>query len=207
MARYRESVCKLCRNEGVKLFLKGSRCDTPKCAIEKKPYAAGQHGQARKKLSEYAIQLREKQKLRRLYGLQEKQFRKYYSEASRRPGVTGTLMLQLIESRLDNIIYRSGLVPSRAQARQLITHGYFLVNGRKVDIPSFLTKVGDIISPKNGEKCKLVKSLTEGGTVPPTPHWLDVDRDNCAIRITNQVEREDLDPTLKEALIIEYYSR
>jgi small subunit ribosomal protein S4 len=207
LARYRKSVCKLCRNEGLKLFLKGSRCDTPKCAIEKKPYPSGQHGQTRKKLSEYAIQLREKQKVRRTYGLLEGQFSKYYQKAVRLPGVTGTVMFQLMESRLDNVVYRSGLVPSRAQARQLIRHGHFSVNGRKVDIPSYLTKVGDVITPKNEPSSKLIKSLTEGGSIPPTPSWLEVDRDNVAIRTLSKVEREHIDANIKEALIVEYYSR
>lgn len=206
LSRYRESVCKLCRNEGMKLFLKGSRCDTPKCAIERKPYATGQHGQARKKLSEYAVQLREKQKVRRMYGLQEKQFKKYYEGAVRQPGITGTLLFQLIESRLDNVIYRSGLVPSRAQARQLIKHGHFLVNGRKVDIPSYLTKVGDIISPRQ-KSIEYVKGLTEGASLPPIPRWLDVDRENGAIRVMAKVEREDVNNSIKDALIVEYYSR
>ncbi len=207
MARYRESVCKLCRNEGQKLFLKGSRCDTPKCAIERKNYPSGQHGQARRKLSEYAIQLREKQKVRRTYGLLEKQFRRYYQKSVRMPGVTGTVMFQLIEARLDNVVYRSGLVPSRAQARQLILHGHFAVNGQKVNIPSYQTKVGDIITTFKEKDKTLIKSLTEGGSVPPTPRWLEVDRDNAVIRVMAKVEREDVDATIKEALIIEYYSR
>ncbi len=206
MARYRESVCKLCRNEGLKLFLKGSRCDTAKCAFEKKSYASGQHGQARKKLSEYAVQLREKQKVRRLYGLQEKQFRRYYEEAARKTGVTGTLLFQLLESRLDNVVFRSGIVPSRAQARQLIRHGHFVVNGKKVDIPSYLLKIGDIVTPREKSK-KFVQSLTEGATTPPSPRWMDADKDNCAVRVNARVEREDIDSTIKEALIVEYYSR
>ncbi len=204
MARYRKSVCKLCRNEGMKLFLKGARCET-KCAIDKKPYATGQHGQARKKLSEYAIQLREKQKVRRMYGVQEKQFRKYYEKATRTTGVTGTIIFQLLEARLDNVLYRSGLVPSRAQARQMIGHGHFLVNGRKVDIPSVQLKPGDVITPKEKSK-ELIKQLSEIATTA-TPRWLDVDKDNLAIRVNAKVEREDVDATLKEALIVEYYSR
>ncbi len=204
MARYRKSVCKLCRNEGVKLFLKGSRCDA-KCTLDRKPYPSGQHGQARKKLSEYALQLREKQKVRRMYGLLEKQFRKYYEKASGMSGVTGTVMFQLMEARFDNVVYRSGLVPSRAQARQLIRHGHFLVNGQKVDIPSYQIKIGDVIMPKDKSK-ELIKQFSEGSTMP-APRWLDVDRDNCAIRVNAKVEREDVDANLKEALIVEYYSR
>jgi small subunit ribosomal protein S4 len=188
----------------MKLFLKGARCET-KCAIDKKPYATGQHGQARKKLSEYAIQLREKQKVRRMYGVQEKQFRKYYEKATRTTGVTGTIIFQLLEARLDNVLYRSGLVPSRAQARQMIGHGHFLVNGRKVDIPSVQLKPGDVITPKEKSK-ELIKQLSEIATTA-TPRWLDVDKDNLAIRVNAKVEREDVDATLKEALIVEYYSR
>lgn len=205
MSRYRKSSCKLCRNEGVKLFLKGARCDT-KCTLDRKPYASGQHGQARKKLSEYAIQLREKQKVRRLYGVQEKQFRRYYETATRKQGVTGTIMFQLLESRLDNVLYRSGLVPSRKQARQIIRHGHILVNGKKVDIPSVQLEVGDLVMPKSSS-INFVKGLTEGLPEPPTPRWLEVDRDHCAVRVNAKVEREDIDSTLKEALIVEYYSR
>lgn len=205
MSRYREAVCKLCRNEGVKLFLKGDRCDTPKCAIERRNYGSGQHGQARRKLSEYAIQLREKQKVRRLFSLSEKQFRRLYKDASRRKGVTGTILLQSLESRLDNLVYRSGLVPSRPQARQMICHGHFLVNGKKVDIPSCQVKVGDKISVRDGSKA-LIKGLMEGRK-PMIPHWLDVSNDTLEITYTGVPAREDLDPTIKEQLIIEYYSR
>lgn len=206
MARYRDSVCKLCRNEGVKLFLKGSRCETPKCAIERKAYPSGQHGQARKKLSEYALQLREKQKVRRQYGVAEKQFRRYYEKAVRTTGVTGTILFQLLETRLDNTVYRTGLVPSRAQARQMIKHGHFTVNGQKVDIPSFRVKVGDVIAVRDKSKA-LIKSLTEGAVVPPVQDWLDVDKDNLAARVVAPVERHHVDATFEEHRIIELYSR
>ena len=206
MSRYRDSVCKLCRNEGQKLFLKGSRCYSAKCAIEKRPYPSGAHGKARKKLSEYAVQLREKQKLRRTFSIQEKQFRRYYHEAVRRQGVTGTVLFQLLESRLDNVVFRSGLVPSRAQARQLVTHGHFLVNGKKVDIPSYLVRVGDLVTPKDGSKA-LIKALAEEAFKVEVPRWLEVDRENLAVRVMALVEREDVDPNIQENLIIEFYSR
>ena len=205
MARYKDSVCKLCRNEGAKLFLKGSRCDTPKCAIERRNYRTGQHGNARKKLSEYAMQLREKQKVKRLYGMSEKQFHKNYVIATHKKGVTGTLMLQGLESRLDNVVYRSGIVASRAQSRQLIGHGHFLVNGRKVDIPSFRVKPGDLLTVRPASH-KLFKSMLEGRT-PLVAHWVETDFDNLTLKFKGLPERQDLDPTLKEALIIEFYSR
>jgi small subunit ribosomal protein S4 len=206
LARYRDSVCKLCRNEGVKLFLKGSRCETPKCAIERRAYPSGQHGQARKKLSEYALQLREKQKVRRLYGVQEKQFRRVYKEATRRTGVTGTIMFQLLETRLDNIIYRSGLALSRAQARQAICHGHFMVNGHKLDIPSARLKMGDMVTVRDKSRA-FVKSLTENKTLPTAPEWMEADQTNLAIRFSGLIERHHVDATLNEARIIEYYSR
>ena len=206
MSRYRESVCKLCRNEGQKLFLKGSRCYSAKCAIEKRPYPSGAHGKARKKLSEFAVQLREKQKVRRTYSVQETQFRRYYHEAVRRKGVTGTVLFQLLESRLDNVVFRSGLVPSRAQARQLVTHGHFLVNGKKVDIPSYLVRVGDLVTPKDASKAT-IKALGEDAFKVEIPRWLEVDRDNLAVRVMALIEREDVDPNIQENLIIEFYSR
>lgn len=205
MSRYTDSVCKLCRNEGVKLFLKGTRCDTPKCAIERRNYRSGQHGQLRKKLSEYAGQLREKQKVKRLYGLSEKQFRRNYTIASHKTGVTGTLMLQGLESRLDNVLYRSGLVASRAQSRQLITHGHLVIDGHKVDIPSYKVKPGTVITvrPKSH---KAVKAALELRT-PLVAHWVETDFDKLSITFKGLPERTDLDPTIKEALIVELYSR
>lgn len=206
MARYRGPVCRLCRTEGKKLFLKGTRCDTPKCAMETKPYRPGVHGQARKKLSEYAIQLREKQSVRNKFSVSEKQFRRYYKEAVRRTGVTGTLLLKLLEFRLDNIVFISGLVSSRPQARQMVKHGHFRVNGIKVDIPSYHVKVGDVITG-NDKSLKILKALTEDQPTRPTPRWMEADQNNFAVRIMDQPEREDMDPTIQENLIIEYYSR
>ncbi|MDX2084388.1 MAG: 30S ribosomal protein S4 [Candidatus Melainabacteria bacterium] len=207
MARYRESVCKLCRNEGVKLFLKGERCDTPKCAIERRSYGSGQHGQARKKLSEYAIQLREKQKVRRLYGMLEKPFRQTFRDASHKKGTTGTVFLQLLESRFDNIIYRSGIVSSRAQGRQWIGHGHFLINGKRVDIPSYKLRLGDIITPAPNSLAFMRQTLESRNASPKPPHWLEVDLNNLSLRFASVPNREDFDPNIKEQLIIEYYSR
>jgi small subunit ribosomal protein S4 len=205
LARYRESVCKLCRNEGVKLYLKGSRCDTPKCAISRRSYGSGQHGNARKKLSEYAIQLREKQKLRRTYGILEKQFRRNYETAVKLRGVTGTLMLQRLEARFDNIVYRSGLIPSRAMARQLIRHGHFLINGKKVDIPSYLLKPSDTITVRE-RSVSIMRAMLEG-RAPSAPHWMALTVDNLTLVYSQHPERVDLDQTTKELLVTEYYSR
>ena len=205
MARYRESVCKLCRNEGQKLYLKGSRCDTPKCAISRRSYGSGQHGNARKKLSEFAVQLREKQKLRRTYGMLEKPFRRNYETAIRLRGVTGTLMLQRLEARFDNVVYRSGLVPSRALGRQLIQHGHFLINGHKVDIPSYLIKPGDVVSVR--ERSKGVFNALLEGRSPTTPHWMELDAPKLTLVYKQEPERADLDQSVKELLITEYYSR
>ncbi len=207
MARYTDSVCKLCRNEGAKLFLKGSRCYTTKCAIERRRYGPGQHGQARKKHSEYALQLREKQKVRRTYGLLEKQFSAYYRAASQQKKVpTGLKILQLCESRLDNLVHKSGMVPSRPQARQLIAHGHFTVDGTRVYTPSYHIKPGQVISVAESSK-KLVKALIEANPSPVAPNWMSIDLDNLKASMINAPAREELDGTIKEALIVEYYSR
>jgi small subunit ribosomal protein S4 len=207
LARYTDSVCKLCRNEGLKLFLKGSRCYTTKCAIERRRYPSGQHGQDRKKQTEYAIQLREKQKLRRFYGLLERQFSAYYEEANRQKAVpTGLRLMQLCETRLDNIVHRSGLAGSRAQARQLILHGHFAVNGKKVTIPSYQLKIGQEVTPRDHSK-KAIKTMMEENPAAGAPRWITVDADNLKVSIAQLPAREDLDPTIKEALIVEFYSR
>jgi small subunit ribosomal protein S4 len=207
LARYTDPVCKLCRNEGEKLFLKGSRCYTTKCAIDRRRYGSGVHGQARKKRSEYALQLREKQKVRRSYGLLESQFSSYYEEASRQRKVpTGLRLLQICESRLDNILHRSGMVPSRAQARQLILHGHVTVDGGKVTIPSYRLKPGQVISIRD-KSTKLIKTLIEANPTSGGPKWISIDLDNLKASISNYPDREDLDPNIKEALIVEYYSR
>lgn len=207
MARYKDSVCTLCRSEGVKLFLKGSRCYTTKCAIERRRYGPGQHGQDRKKLSEFATQLREKQKVRRTYLVLEKQFSAYFEEANKQKKVpTGLRLLQLLESRFDNIVHRSGMVPSRKQARQLILHGHFTVDGKKVTIPSFSLKPNQVVSVSEASR-KLIKELVEANPSPVHPTWMNVDLENFKASIINPPAREDLDPTIKEALIVEYYSR
>lgn len=207
MARYCDSVCKLCRNEGTKLFLKGSRCYSSKCAIERRRYPSGQHGQERKKQSEFAVQLREKQKVRRYYGLLEKQFSRYFETAGRQKLVpTGLRLLQLMETRLDNIVHRSGLVPSRAQARQLIKHGHITVNGKVVEIPSYLLAVGQVVSPTDKSKA-LIKKLIAENPSAGAPRWVAADLENLKVSVQQLPAREDLDQTIKEALIVEFYSR
>ena len=207
MARYTDSVCKLCRNEGTKLYLKGSRCYTTKCAIERRRYGPGQHGQDRKKLSEFATQLREKQKVRRFYGVLEKQFSAYMEEASRQKKVpTGLKLLQLCESRLDNIVHRSGLLPSRAQARQMILHGHILVDGKKATVPSYQIKPNQKISVHENSK-KLIRGIIEASPTAGAPNWLAANLETLEASLINPPAREDLDQTIKEALIVEYYSR
>ena len=194
MARYVGAVCRLCRREGQKLFLKGDRCYTPKCAVDaaKRPYAPGQHGQGRRKLSEYGLQLREKQKTRRYYGVLESQFAKYFEMAVSKKGVTGENLLQILESRLDNVVYRLGFAMSRAEARQLVRHGHFVINGKKVDIPSFLVKVGDTITIKDksrgSDKFKLIIE-SNASRVPPT--WLDLDTNTLLAKVITMPESED----------------
>lgn len=207
MARYTDSVCKLCRNEGVKLFLKGSRCYTTKCAIERRRYGPGQHGQDRKKQSEFALQLREKQKVRRYYGVLERQFSAYMEDASKQKKVpTGLRLLQLCEARLDNIVYRSGVVPSRAQARQLILHGHITVNGKKVQIPSYQVKPKEVVGVSEKSK-KLIREVIEANPAPVAPNWMLANLETLEASVINPPSREDLDQTIKEALIVEYYSR
>ena len=208
MARYTEAVCRLCRREGTKLFLKGERCYTPKCAIDRRNYAPGQHGQSRKKVSEYGTQLREKQKLRRIYGVLEKQFRNYFKEANRLPGVTGENLLQILESRLDNIVFRLGFGTSRVEARQLVTHGHFLVNGKKVDIPSYLTKPGDVIEVKEkSQESPKFKDLREFAATQNVASWLERDAEALRGKVLATPTREDIDLPVAEHLIVELYSR
>lgn len=206
MARYTDSVCRLCRREGAKLFLKGDRCYGGKCAFERRPVAPGQHGLSRKKLSEYGIQLREKQKAKRSYGILESQFRKYYEMATRMSGVTGENLMQLLETRLDNCIYRLGFGVSRAQARQLVTHGHFLVNGKKVDIPSYMVKPGDVITVKDSSK-KMEHFTLLKEAHKTTPSWLELNADKLEGKIIAVPKREDMDVTIAEHLIVELYSK
>jgi len=206
MGRYTGPVCKLCRREGTKLFLKGTRCLSPKCGIESHAYPPGQHGQGRKKVSDYGQQLREKQKTRRFYGVYEKQFRGYFEEAARRRGVTGEGMLQQLETRLDNIVFRSGLVSSRAEARQLITHRHFAINGQIVNIPSYQVRPGMTIEVR--EKSRNSEVFQAGGTVRRPPGWLSVDPEGKRVQLLAIPSREEMElPEMHEQLIVEYYSR
>ncbi|MGI6084700.1 MAG: 30S ribosomal protein S4 [Acetivibrionales bacterium] len=208
MARYTDASCKLCRREGQKLFLKGERCYSNKCAISRRPYAPGQHGAQRKKLSEYGIQLREKQKAKRFYGLLESQFRKYFEIANRKKGVTGENLLQLLESRLDNVVYRLGFGTTRAEARQLVTHGHFTVNGKKVNIPSYIVKVGDAIDvSEKGKKSVRFKEILDITGAKVVPKWLEVDQENLKGKIVALPAREDIDLDVQEHLIVELYSK
>lgn len=211
MARYIGPVCKLCRREGEKLYLKGERCFTPKCAIEKRNQPPGQHGASRtfrKKASDYSMQLREKQKARRIYGVLERQFRRYYADATSRSGVTGAVLLQYLESRLDNVVYRLGFAASRRQARQLIDHGHFTVNGKKVNIPSFLVKPGDKVAVlEASRKTIYFAELEKGLKSARTPGWLTVDARALSGNVMSLPTREQIDTAVKEQLIIEFYSR
>jgi len=208
MARYTDASCRLCRREGLKLFLKGERCYTNKCSVGKRVYAPGQHGQQKKKLSEYGIQLREKQKARRYYGILESQFRKYFDMASNKKGITGENLLQILESRFDNTIYRLGLATSRPEARQLVRHGHFTINGEKVNIPSYLIKVGDVITvrdkSKNSPKLKSISEITGSKVIPK---WLEFDAENLTGKVVALSGREDIDLPIKEHLIVELYSK
>jgi small subunit ribosomal protein S4 len=208
MAVYSGPVCRLCRRDGVKLFLKGERCYTSKCAIERRKYAPGQHGQRQRKLADYGVQLREKQKLKRIYRVLERQFRSYFKEAVRRKGVTGEILLQLLEQRLDNVVYRLGFGLSRRQARQLVNHGHFLVNGKKVNIPSYQVRPGDTIAV--AESSKKAGAITEalastGGR--RTPEWLTIDVNGMSGQVVAVPTRTQIDTQVNEALIVEFYSR
>jgi len=208
MARYTESVCRLCRREGAKLFLKGERCYGSKCAFNNRPVPPGQHGQGRKKVSEYGMQLREKQKMRRAYGMLEKQFRATFDRARKMHDLTtGEALIQLLELRLDNVAYRLGYGNSRAQARQMVLHGHVLVNGKKVNIPSYQMKVGDVLTIKEGSRdIEVFKALREGPS-HTVPEWLSLNADALEGTITRVPTREDVDLTLEEHLVVEYYTK
>ena len=208
MARYRGSVCRLCRREGIKLYLKGSRCETEKCAIEKRAYPPGQHGQGRSKFSEYGVQLREKQKVKRIYGVLEKPFRNYFFAADKKKGVTGENLLQSLELRFDNVIYRMGLAPSRNAARQLVRHKHFTVNGKKMDVPSYILRQGDIITPNPSKgKKKPVNDAIANIKNKTLPEWLAFDTDSKQGIIQGMPTREDVKLPIEEQLIVELYSR
>ena len=208
MARYIEEQCRICRREGQKLFLKGSRCYTDKCSISRRNYAPGQHGQKRAKLSEYGTQLREKQKTKSYYGVGERQFRGYFEMASNKKGITGENLLQILESRLDNVIYRLGFGASRAQARQLVNHGQIEVNGEKVDIPSYLVKPGDVITVKENKKDNgAIKVNVEVNASRPVPAWLELNNKTLSGKVIRLASREDVDIPVEEHLIVELYSK
>jgi small subunit ribosomal protein S4 len=206
MARDRGPKCKQCRREGMKLFLKGERCLTEKCAVERRSYPPGEHGRGRIKQSEYLLQLREKQKARRFYGVLEKQFRAYYEKASRQSGITGETLLRMLETRLDNVVYRLGFAASRAQARQLIRHGHFMVNGRRVNIPSYQVRPDDIVSMKPGAPIEEVVRDATDLTASVSP-WLQADHDNLTGKVLKYPEREEIDAPVQEQLIVELYSK
>ncbi|MDP2604259.1 MAG: 30S ribosomal protein S4 [Deltaproteobacteria bacterium] len=208
MARYTESVCRLCRRENLKLFLKGERCYTDKCAIERRNYPPGEHGQGRPKFSEYSIQLREKQKVKRMYGLMENQFRRTFAQAARTKGITGETLLVLLERRLDNVAYRLGFASSRAEARTLVRHGHILVNGKKVNIPSYIVQAGDVVSVRERSR-QMARVLTamEGAQRRGVPEWAELDRDTCSGRIRLLPTRSDVTMPINEKLIVELYSK
>ena len=208
MARYTGAVCKLCRREGKKLYLKGERCYTGKCAVERRAYAPGQHGQSRKKATEYGLQLRAKQQAKRYYGIQEGQFYKYFLMAERKQGVTGENLLRICESRLDNVVYLLGWANSRAEARQLVTHGHYKVNGKKVNIPSYLLKAGDEIAIKDKSKeSTKIQATLEANASRPVPQWLDLNAEGQTAKVLALPTREQIMVPVEEHLIVELYSK
>lgn len=208
MARYRDAVCRICRREGDKLFLKGDRCYTDKCAIARRGYAPGQHGQGRKKMSEYGTQLREKQKAKRYYGLLENQFYHYFELASKMAGKTGENLLKVLESRLDNVVYRAGFAMSRPEARQLVSHGHFTVNGKPVNIPSYMVKAGDVVAiVEKSMSSDKIKGVLEANASRPALNWLSVDKNKAQATVVNLPERGEIDLQVEEQLIVELYSK
>ena len=207
MATYRDSKCRLCRREGAKLFLKGDRCYSTKCAFERRPVAPGVHGAGRKKVSEYGLQLREKQKTKRIYGVQEGQFRKYYEMADRMKGITGENMLSLLERRLDNVVYRLGFASTRLQARQLVSHAHFTVNGKKVDIPSYIVKAGDVIQVRENKIKNAYFEQVKNSKAPNMPKWLEGDLEKLEGKVLELPKREDIDTQIAEHMIVELYSK
>lgn len=208
MARYTGSVCRLCRREGMQLFLKGERCYTDKCSVKKRSYAPGQHGQRRTKLSEYGIQLREKQKVKRIYGLTERQFRLYFEKAEKQKGITGENLLRSLEFRMDNVLYRGGFASSRNQARQLISHGHFLVNGRKVDIPSYFIRVGDVIRVRDQSKeIESIKNSPKRVDQRTIPNWIEFDKEKFEVIVKDLPQREEIPLNIHEQLVVELYSK
>jgi small subunit ribosomal protein S4 len=208
VARYREALCRICRREGEKLFLKGDRCYSEKCAVERRKYPPGQHGQGYRKLSDYGVQLREKQKVRKIYGLLERQFRRYFYEAERRKGITGEILLQLVESRLDNIVYRMGFAPNRRRARQLISHGHIVVNGKEINLPSYQVKEGDSVSVKDSSRDmpEIIDSLSKVEH-RGIPAWVEVDSVNHTGKVLRIPSRDEIQLPIQEQLIVELYSK
>lgn len=208
MARYTGAVCRLCRREGKKLFLKGERCYSEKCSVGIRAYAPGQHGQGRKKSSEYGLQLRAKQTARRFYGVQENQFHHYFEIAERKPGITGDNLLKILESRLDNVVYRVGFASSLAEARQLVGHGHFEVNGKRVDIASYLLKAGDVVSIcEKARSLDKIKAVVEANSARPTPEWIDVDKTALTAKVVALPNRDQIDAPVEDQLIVELYSK
>ncbi len=208
MARYTGAVCRLCRREGKKLFLKGERCYSEKCSIGIRAYAPGQHGQGRKKSSEYGLQLRAKQTARRFYGVQENQFHHYFEIAERKPGITGDNLLKILESRLDNVVYRAGFASSRAEARQLVGHGHFEVNGKRVDIASYLLRAGEVVSIcEKARSLDKIKAVLEANSARPTPEWMDVDKTALTAKVVALPNRDQIDAPVEDQLIVELYSK
>ncbi|MBQ6613817.1 MAG: 30S ribosomal protein S4 [Clostridia bacterium] len=208
MARYTGPVCRLCRREGQKLFLKGERCYSEKCSIGRRAYAPGQHGQGRKKTSEYGLQLRAKQRARRYYGVNESQFHHYFEIAERKTGVTGENLLRILESRLDNVVYRAGFASSRVEARQIVGHGHFEVNGKRVDIASYLLKAGDVITIcEKSRASEKIKAVLEANAGRPVPQWLDANAESFSVKVVNLPERDAIDAPIEEQLIVEFYSK
>lgn len=208
MARYTGAVCRLCRREGQKLFLKGERCYSDKCSVALRGYAPGQHGQGRKKTSEYGMQLRAKQTARRFYGVQENQFHHYFEIAERKQGITGDNLLRILESRLDNVVYRVGFASSRAEARQLVGHGHFEVNGKRVDIASYLLKAGDVVSIcEKSRSSEKIKAVVEANSARPVPQWIDVNRDQLTAKVIALPTRDQIEAPVDEQLIVEFYSK
>lgn len=208
MARYTGPVCRLCRREGIKLYLKGDRCYSDKCAVDKKSYPPGQKGYSRKKVTEYGLQLREKQRARRIYGVLERQFRRYFDLAERQKGITGENLLRLLERRLDNVVYRLGFARSRVEARQLVRHGHFTVNGRRVSIPSYLVRIGDEVAvAEKSREMPLFAGIAESVAQKTPPPWLEVDAERMLGRVLGLPAREDIDVPIQEHLIVELYSR
>jgi len=209
MARYTDSVCRLCRRQGMKLFLKGDKCFGPKCPVERRNYGPGEHGQSRRrKVSEYGSQLKEKQKIRNIYGVLERQFRKHFEEAERRPGITGENLLRILEMRFDNVVYRMGWASSRNQARQLVRHGHFSLRGRKTDIPSAEVKVGDVIGVREGSReSEYFQTVIPSMAKKSIPKWLGMEVDGTSGRVLAAPAREEIDTVVSEQLVVEFYSR